>query len=787
MTKALILGIDLFFAFAAFSLALFIESHFEWEIWKHYMWDFGPWVLLAFRLMGYILLRTYLIIIRFVGRQDIKNFTFAVTGSSLGFLGVLYFNQTWLPPSQLVSIVVLDYLLLMFAGLSFRTILRILYQQLRKRNQKSKLNTIIFGAGEMGGTLERVLTQNMNHPYNVVAFFDDNPKVHNKYLNGIKIFNPGKIFDPILRKYDVKVAIIAINQLPEERRIAFINRCLEHGIKVLKVPPTEDWLENKMNVGQLQDIRFEDLLSRPAIQLNKEGIAKELKGKTILVTGAAGSIGSEIVRQIIPFEPHQILGLDVAETPIVELDREMNRKGATCFQPLVADVRDLKKMTALFELYHPDVVFHAAAYKHVPIMESFPEEAIKVNVCGTMQLASLSAKYGVDKFVMVSTDKAVNPTNIMGATKRVAEVFVQALHAKGDHHTQFITTRFGNVLGSNGSVIPIFKRQIAKKESLTVTHPDIERYFMTIPEACQLVLEAGTIGQGGEIFVFDMGQPVKIADLAKKLIQLSGLKLGEDIDIQYTGLRPGEKLFEELLDDRESLMETHHPKILKAKVRTVAFEEAKAMIEDLMKKAYTHQPVEVLREAIRTLVPEYRISASNGAPSNSPPERFIQPSPEMKQETSDEIARRSDMKDWFKKTFLRTVGQVVPSDLFSKRFPVSVKGLIIQKGKTLLVKNERGEWDLPGGKLKAGDDPKSGLVREVKEETGLEIQVGELKDVRKLRILDQTDVLVVVYHCRLLDQPSEIILSGENFDGKWMDAQEMRTSGYYSEYLNLVN
>jgi FlaA1/EpsC-like NDP-sugar epimerase len=368
----------------------------------------------------------------------------------------------------------------------------------------------------------------------------------------------------------------------------------------------ENWINNSLNIGQLTNINFEDLLNRPPIKLDQEGIRSSIKGKVVLVTGCAGSIGSEIVRQLLSYKPGVLLGLDQAETPLADITLELKKEVASGqFLPIIGDVREEALLVSVFERYRPDYVFHAAAYKHVPIMEQHPLEAVHTNIKGTMNVASLASNYGVEKFVMISTDKAVNPSNVMGASKRIAEIYVQALNYLSDHNTQFITTRFGNVLGSNGSVIPIFKRQIEQRLPLTVTHPDITRFFMTIPEACQLVLEAGAMGKGGEIFVFDMGKPVKILDLANQMIKLSGLIPGQDIEIKFSGLRPGEKLYEELLDNQEDLIETHHEKIKKASVRINDYALVKELIDQLVSMANDKSDPMDLVALMKYIVPEF--------------------------------------------------------------------------------------------------------------------------------------------------------------------------------------
>ena len=397
---------------------------------------------------------------------------------------------------------------------------------------------------------------------------------------------------------------MAIQDLSPIRKKELVDICIAENVEVLNVPPVNKWINGELSLKQIRSIKINDLLGRDIINISIEPIKKDLKGKVVLISGAAGSIGSEIVKQVSAFEPKQLLLIDQAESPLfqLELDQAAEYKNINSLF-LLADVGDKKRIKSIFERYQPDYVFHAAAYKHVPMMEKNPMEAIRVNVLGTRNMANLSVAYEVEKFVMISTDKAVNPTNVMGASKRFAEIYVQSLNAISA--TQFITTRFGNVLGSNGSVIPLFEKQIANGGPLTVTHPEITRFFMTIPEACRLVLEAGSMGKGGEIFVFDMGRSVKIVDLAKRMIRLSGLELDKDIRIEFTGLRPGEKLFEELLNKEENTMGTHHHKILIANIRHYE----KPMVDEAisqLKEALNRQDAFELVKVLKDVIPEYK-------------------------------------------------------------------------------------------------------------------------------------------------------------------------------------
>jgi FlaA1/EpsC-like NDP-sugar epimerase len=388
--------------------------------------------------------------------------------------------------------------------------------------------------------------------------------------------------------------------------------CLALNVKVRNVPPVERWINGELSYNQIKNVRIEDLIERDTIVLDKVAVANQIKGKTVIVTGAAGSIGSEIVKQLIEFNPSKLILVDKSEVRLYELDTYLNENHkiahSTFVEIIVGDICDINRMNKVFSTYKPNIVYHAAAYKHVPLMEDNPCEAVRINVGGTKVIANMAMMHGTDKFVMVSTDKAVNPTNVMGASKRIAEIYVQSLNNKiasdGTGKTKFITTRFGNVLGSSGSVIPRFRKQIEEGGPITVTHPDITRYFMTIPEACQLVLEAGNMGKGGEIYIFDMGKSTKIIDLAKKMIQLSGLTLGQDIQIVFTGLRPGEKIEEELLADQENTLPTYHPKIMIGQVRTYDFSIVSHKIDTLLNITQEQNDLDVVL-TMKKIVPEY--------------------------------------------------------------------------------------------------------------------------------------------------------------------------------------
>jgi FlaA1/EpsC-like NDP-sugar epimerase len=488
---------------------------------------------------------------------------------------------------------------------------------------------IIYGAGEAGIAAKRTLDHDNKINMVLGAFIDDDDRKSSKSIDGIKIFHTREFTNLVLQE-KVDSLIIASQNIPPDSKNKIVDICLEHGIKVLTLPPVRSWINGQLSSKQLQNIKIEDLLEREPIQIHNEIISEQLRGKRVLVTGAAGSIGSEIVRQISQFSPQMIILNDQSETPLHELHLELQENHFhNNFHCFIGDVRDRIRMELLFQTFKPHYVYHAAAYKHVPMMEHNPGEAVRTNVMGTKTLADLSIKYGVNKFVMISTDKAVNPTNVMGASKRIAEIYVQSLfnsykfkeptvytnglsylnENRSNVNTLFITTRFGTVLGSNGSVIPRFKAQIERGGPITVTHPDITRYFMTIPEACRLVLEAGSMGEGGEIFIFDMGKSVKIIELAKKMIRLSGLVPHQDIAIEFSGLRPGEKLYEELLNDLENTMPTHHEKIMVAQVREYHFQTINKHISELIKLSCEYKDRQVVVK-MKEIVPEFKSNNS---------------------------------------------------------------------------------------------------------------------------------------------------------------------------------
>jgi FlaA1/EpsC-like NDP-sugar epimerase len=567
--------------------------------------------------------KTFAGIVRYTSAQDSFRILFAVILSSL----ILFFAHAItivVTGEQVVSnVAIVIFTLFSFLLLiTYRVIVKYFFMYIKNANL-DKRRIIIYGAGEAGVATKRTFDHDAKVNKTIIAFVDDDMRKVGKTIDGVRILDAGEL-EHLIVKHEVDEIIFASYTIPLERKNQVVDICLENEVKILNIPSPEVWARGEVTTAQIQNINIEDLLNRKTIEIDIDGIQNQLKGKRILITGAAGSIGSEIVRQLLKFETGLIILCDQSETALHHIYLELEEHHAnTNFHAFVGDVKDQKRMQHLFDTYKPHYVYHAAAYKHVPLMEGNPAEAIKTNVMGTKTIADLAVKYGVQKFVMISTDKAVNPTNVMGASKRIAEIYVQSLNNSLNNPdlifsnglsylndgnvkpiTKFITTRFGNVLGSNGSVIPRFKQQIEKGGPVTVTHPEITRFFMTIPEACRLVLEAGCMGKGGEIYIFDMGKSVKIVELAKKMIRLAGLVPNQDIKISYSGLRPGEKLFEELLNDCENTIPTHHEKIMIGQVREYIFNEIEVQIYQLLLYATSNNTRQVVQQ-MKVIVPEF--------------------------------------------------------------------------------------------------------------------------------------------------------------------------------------
>lgn len=578
-------------------------------------------LLLIVNVLVFASVKTYSGIVRYTGLQDAVRIAISIVMSSALLFLVSKASSKYSSVFILDNVVIILYASFSFLSLiSYRIAVKFLFSYAKNYKMKKK-TVVIFGAGEAGVATKRVLEHDTHNNINLLAFIDDDRKKTNKALDGVSIVSFADFME-MAQTNEIDELVIASFTIPTKRKNEVVDFCLNHDILVLNVPPYNKWNEGKFNSKQLQNIKIEDLLERDPIVINNNQIRNQIKGKRVLVTGAAGSIGSEIVRQLLPYHPELIILCDQAETPLhsLELELQERKTNVNCI-PYLADITNEQRMEDMFNQFKPQYVYHAAAYKHVPMMELCPSEAVKNNVLGTKHMADLSVKHYVERFVMVSTDKAVNPTNVMGASKRLAEIYVQGLSKEIANSTKFITTRFGNVLGSNGSVINRFKDQILKGGPVTVTHPNITRYFMTIPEACQLVLEAGSMGNGGEIFVFDMGEPVTIADLAKKMIRLYGYIPNIDIDITYSGLRPGEKLYEELLSDAENTLKTYHEKIMIAKVREVTLKDIECRFAEFRKLVNSSESENELVALMKALVPEFisnnsvfeQLDASNGA------------------------------------------------------------------------------------------------------------------------------------------------------------------------------
>lgn len=504
-----------------------------------------------------------------------------------------------------VSVLFMAYII-SFAIMSCSRIVVKMFYELLNFDGSHSANVFIYGAKEAGVNIAKALRVNLRNHYRLRGFIADEPELINKVMMGVKVFPNDESLIDVLNDRDVHTIIISPAKMEELKKSDMADRLLAHNIKLMTAPPLSEWSGQTLNRTQLKEIQIEDLLQRDPIEIDIHKVASHLEGKRVMITGAAGSIGSEIMRQVASFNPYKLILVDQAETPLHDIRLELQDRWRDIdAETIIADISNATRMEDIFKEYQPQYIFHAAAYKHVPMMEDNVSESIQINVFGTRTLADLAVKYGAEKFVMISTDKAVNPTNVMGCSKRICEIYVQSLakklQEKGGHVTQFITTRFGNVLGSNGSVILRFRDQIQRGGPVTVTHPEIIRYFMTIPEACRLVLEAGSMGNGGEIYIFDMGKPVKIVDLAKRMISLSGRT---DVKIEFTGLRHGEKLYEELLNVKELTKPTYHEKIMIATVREYDYDEVKQRIQKLIEVSYTYDQMQIVA-AMKDIVPEF--------------------------------------------------------------------------------------------------------------------------------------------------------------------------------------
>lgn len=564
-------------------------------------------VLVFFNVISFLIFKTFSGVLRFSAFSDLVRIIYALTlGYFISFICLMVIKKV--DPTFTVSntihfaTYVLNVLLMIFS----RIVVKEVYESITGKPQKAT-NIFIYGTKQAGISLAKAIRGNREFKYKVLGFITDEDNMVGKNLLGLTIYANNENLFRVLEAKDVKTVIVSPHKMDQIRNSPLLENFVDHNISLLTTSPVNEWNGTLTGKEQLKDIQIEDLLPRNPININLMEIAAHIEGKRVMVTGAAGSIGSEIVRQVASFNPFNIILIDQAETPLHDMRLELQKKWIDInTNIIVADVGNATRMERIFAKTRPQYIFHAAAYKHVPMMEDNVSESIQTNVLGTKILADLAVKYGAQKFVMISTDKAVNPSNVMGCSKRISEIYVQSLsrhlEANGQNTTQFITTRFGNVLGSNGSVIPLFREQIKNGGPLTVTHPEIIRYFMTIPEACQLVLEAGSMGKGGEIYLFDMGKPVKILDLAKRMIRLSG---SQNIKIEFTGLRHGEKLYEELLNASENTIKTHHEKIMIAQVREYEYEKVKDQIEGLIEISYQYDDMRTVKK-MKEIVPEFQ-------------------------------------------------------------------------------------------------------------------------------------------------------------------------------------
>lgn len=607
LPRWIVLLIDMSVVYASFLIAYMLRYNFETSFFHINVVFQQAFMVLGIYTVFMFVFKSYEGMIRHTTIRDTYKIIMA-TFCSLGILIILTLfsrQYIWRPIFNIsISIILIHAGSVMMLLFFFRVFIKFFYEFALTYSRDRK-NVLIYGSGETGLIVKRVIETDPKKSYQIKGFVDDNPKLQGKKVDGFPVFSKNKITREFVENAGISVFIFAIKDITALKKKEVLEYMIELGLEILDTPSFDQWLNGSLQVKQLRKVELEDLLGRDPITLDLKKIGEGLAGKTILVTGAAGSIGSEIVRQLTKFDHKLLVLVDQAETPCFYLNNELTDKFPDCrYKMIVGDVTNELKMEFVFRKYRPEIVFHAAAYKHVPVMERNPHEAFRVNVGGTKIISDMAIKYEAEKFVMISSDKAVNPTNVMGASKKVCELLVHAQARRTGIRTKFITTRFGNVLGSNGSVIPLFKKQIADGGPVTITDPEITRFFMTIPEACQLVLEAGFMGKGGEIFIFDMGQPIKILDIATRLIQLSGLEPYKDIEIKFTGLRPGEKLFEELFATSEEQMPTHNTKISIAKIADADYECILPKINEALVNIYDKTGPQVV-ETMQAIVPGY--------------------------------------------------------------------------------------------------------------------------------------------------------------------------------------
>lgn len=609
LSRWIVFGFDLFIVILAVPASYLLRFNFDISFLNLYPLFDQFLILSATYCLSFVIIRPFSGIIRHTSIKDLEkillsNFLALLVGVLVNFS--LLDNTTLRIP---LSIFLIQFLIVTFIMSFARFLIKNSYYHF-SRKAISKRRVIIYGAGKSGLVTKQALEQTEDVMYQIIGFLDDNQSKIGKNLEGIPVMNPKKLNSQFLSNLQVDEIIFAIQSIDSTSKSELIDQLLEYDVTVKNIPPVNKWIDGEFSARQIQNVKIEDLLEREQISLDDDLVSNQIKDRVVMVTGAAGSIGSEISKQVLNYKPSRLILIEQAESSLhdleIDLRSQFNGHAAKCIVSIICDVTNYDRLVSIFRKYRPNLVYHAAAYKHVPLMELNPSEAIRTNIFGTKNVADISSMFGVDNFVFISTDKAVNPTNVMGASKRIAEMYCQSLVHQ---ETKFVTTRFGNVLGSNGSVIPLFKKQIERGGPVTVTHQEITRFFMTIPEACGLVLEAGAMGEGGEIFVFDMGKQIRIYDLARKMIRLSGFDEGE-IRVKFTGLRPGEKLYEEVLSKEENIKRTYHPKISIAKVRSVNRVKLESQLDQLYFSLEEMDDVESVRQ-MKGIVPEFKSQNSN--------------------------------------------------------------------------------------------------------------------------------------------------------------------------------
>ena len=601
-----ILLIDVFIIVISTLLAFVLRYDFKSVFLEYQSLDKTILWIVIVNLLSFRIFRTYSNVLRFSSFVDIMRIFVALTMAYAVLIIVSCLSSSFHPLGLAPTSVLLMSYIISFAMMACSRVVVKTFFELLNFDGSHCDNVFIYGAKEAGVNIAKALRVNLRNHYRLRGFIADEPELVGKVMMGVRVYPNDETLISNLVEKNIQTVIVSPAKMEELKTSDIADRLLANNIKLMTAPPLSEWNGQSLNRTQLKEIQIEDLLPRAPIEIDMRKVASHLEGKRVMITGAAGSIGSEIMRQVASFNPCQLILVDQAETPLHDIRLELQDRWRDInAETIIANISNASRMEYIFQKYRPQYIFHAAAYKHVPMMEDNVSESIQVNVYGTRTIADLAVKYGADKFVMISTDKAVNPTNVMGCSKRICEIYVQSLAKKlqkqGGKGTQFITTRFGNVLGSNGSVIPRFRDQIQRGGPVTVTHPDIIRYFMTIPEACRLVLEAGSMGNGGEIYIFDMGKPVKIVDLARRMISLSGRT---DVKIEFTGLRHGEKLYEELLNVKELTKPTYHEKIMIATVREYDYDEVKERIQKLIDTSYTYDQMKIVAQ-MKDIVPEF--------------------------------------------------------------------------------------------------------------------------------------------------------------------------------------